>query len=97
MCHIVIGKVAFVLELKRLKKNCARAHTNKRAYNKVVKKLAFFEKYQNGFGVVIHHHIRGKKITFKLIKTEEDAEEFLVSYPASKLLKNKSVLHAEQA
>jgi hypothetical protein len=83
MCHIVIGKEAFVSELKRLKKNCARARTNKRAYN--------------GFGVVIHHHIRRKKNTFKLIKTEEDAEEFLVSYPASKILKNKSFSHAEQA
>jgi hypothetical protein len=97
MCHVVIGKEAFVSELKRLKKNCARARTNKRAYNKVVKKLAFFEKYQNGFGVVIHHHLRRKKITFKLIKTEEDAEEFLVSYPASEILKNKSISHAEQA
>jgi hypothetical protein len=53
MCHVVIGKVAFALELKCLKLGCARARTNKRAYNKNVKKLQFFEKYQNGFGEVL--------------------------------------------
>jgi hypothetical protein len=67
MCHVVIRKVDFALELKRLKLSCARAPTNKRAYNKVVKKLKKFEKYQNRFGVVIHHHICHKKISYKLI------------------------------
>jgi hypothetical protein len=104
MCFLAIGKTEFVSELKRLKKRSVRARTNKRAYNKVNKKLQFFEKYKNEFGVVITYHFRPTRFNFKLIKTEEledEEDEFLVEYPAKELLKNKSLYsnstHAEQA
>jgi hypothetical protein len=53
MCSGLIGKEYFREQLRYHKKKFARCRKNKRAFNKIVKKIEFFERHAQAFGVSV--------------------------------------------
>jgi hypothetical protein len=81
MCSGLAGKEYFCAQLRYHKKKFARCRKDKRAFNKIVKKIAFFEKYGQYFGVAVQFD-KDKKIFKSIkIKVEDPDTRYFVPIP----------------
>ena len=100
MCHSLLGKEHFREQLRYHKKRFARCKRDKRAFNKIIEKCEFFERYAQQFGVAVIFD-KDKKIFKSIkIKLEDQEEEVFVSIPwgyLPKLKERSRSSHAEQA
>jgi hypothetical protein len=101
MCSGLIGKEYFREQLRYHKKKFAWCRNNKRAFNKIVKKIEFFERYAQAFGVAVIFD-KDKKIFKSIkIKVEDPDEEVFVPVPFGYFPKRGAsrlrLSHAEQA
>jgi hypothetical protein len=68
MCHLAIGEESIKAQLRRYKVKFERCKTNKRALNKISKKIRFFQRNAHYFGLEVKFDPSRYR---KLLKIEE--------------------------